>query len=154
MKQIFKTWVAFWLLAGLALMFNGCSTLPSGNAAIGGQEISPERVRRDIAAVAEFGTREGLRADQNSRAYFSAVVAIINASLDSATYDPQAIKDSLSVISIRELNDPAVADGIKVVLQLYNSHASDAINRKLDQTRYVRPALMGVRDGIARGLVP
>lgn len=140
------------LIALSLLSICACTTLPSGNVAVAGHELTPEQVQMDLTLATRFGVRLALQDDENSRAYFVTALAVINASLDSKTYDPKLIQGALFTISVRELHDPKVVDAIQTVLQLYNIHVSTIIQKKLDQTVYLNAALTGLRNGIVAGL--
>ncbi len=126
--------------------------IPVGTIIVAGNVINPSKVQKTIQTVAKAGTREAIRADANSRSYFQAVVAVLTANIESDLYDANQLEKALAVISVKELRDPSIAAGISVALELYAAHAGEVISGKLDKTMYLKPALIGLRDGINDGL--
>ncbi len=146
MKALFLT-----LCSVLALC--SCSTLPNGNVVVAGTELTPAVVQRDLAVAAKFGTREGLRADpEHARAYFQAAAAVLNASLDGGLYDPGLLKSALGSISVKELQDPSISEGLQALVELYAGHVGAMVGKNIDEVPYLRSMLTGLRDGIEAGL--
>lgn len=144
--------VALLLALLLPLGMIGCATSPNGNTVIAGHELTPERVQRDIKLAARIGAREGCKQDKNVEPYLQAAVVALTVALDRGDYDAETLNSLLANISIKEIRSESAQQFISDALELYRNHAGDVVANKLDRVRYLRPALTGLRDGIAEGL--
>ena len=140
------------LFALMAALCVGCATNPAGNTVIAGHELTPERVQRDIKLAARIGAREGCKQDRNVEPYLQAAVVALTVALDHGDYDATTLGSLLANISIKEIRSESAQQFISDALELYRNHAGDVVANKLDRVRYLRPALTGLRDGIAEGL--
>lgn len=138
-----------------ALLFaSGCSTLPNGQVAIAGHVVDPARVAADVRLVAREGTRYAVRKEPQSLPYFQAALVILQSNIDAGNFDADALKAAILGIKVKEIQAPDVADAIAAGFELYKNHISDVVAKKLDATVYLKPVLVGIRDGIAAGLAP
>lgn len=147
-----KAPVALLLALLLPVSMIGCTTNPNGNVSIAGREITPEQVQRDIKLAARIGAREGCKQDKNVEPYLQAAVVALTVALDRGDYDAETLQTLLANISIKEVRSESAAQFISDALELYRNHAADVVSNKLDKVRYLRPAMTGLRDGIAEGL--
>ena len=138
-----------------ALVFaSGCASLPNGQIAIAGHVVDPARVAADVRLVAKQGTRYAVRKEPQSLPYFQAALVVLQANIDAGNYDADTLQAALMGIKVKEIQAPDVADAISAGFELYRNHVADVVAKKLDATVYLKPVLVGIRDGIAAGLAP
>jgi hypothetical protein len=148
----------------ITLLSTGCAS--TGNhapvASIGtnglvsvlGHDIQPQAMGQTLKVASQAGTMAALRYDKNSRSYLQAAEVIFDAALHNGTYDPAVLSQSLASISVKEARDPQVTAGIESAFGLYGVFFGTVVTAKInDVSPYAVPALTGLRDGIAAGLL-
>lgn len=151
-------------VATTALCFTGCKTpaTSSGNPSpvfvnptngiitVFGHDLDPVATGNSLKGLSQAGALAALQYDANSRAYLQLVQTILTVAIQNGQYDPAVLQNSLATISINEAHDPKVTEGINAALGLYSIFAGQIVTSQVtDVSPYLKPALTGVRDGIA-----
>ncbi len=110
-----------------------------------------------ITGVLAIGVPYAVEADANSAAYLQLTAGVFRVAADSGQYDPALVNAALGKISVKELQDPIAAKLIGTVFRAYKASYADAVNSKLDQTKwgpFVKDLLLAIAQGIEGGLAP
>lgn len=132
----------------LVLPLIGCSTTKLGNAESEQRRI--DRVATVSTVAANTGTHVALLKNPQYRPAFSTAVDGLDYLLANGNHDPLALREVLAALPIDELRSQEGAIIVDNAVILFDSYARDTID--LDQTKYMRPVIAGIRDGMARAL--
>jgi len=148
-KRLVVTAALLSAAAILTTSLTSCSTTSEGKIVVAGQVLEPAQVAKDVAFFTDIGARALIRKDANAKAYLQAADAVLTAAVDAGSYDPKTLEASLKTMSVKEINgSPTIADAIAIGLHIYANHYGGVTNGKLDQTIYLKPVLLALRDGI------
>lgn len=134
-----------------ALSFTGCVTRPKdgGNA---NAYINPSNTAVIVEGTVEIATLYAMKQDTNTIQYFLAAASALDLILDNGVVDPQQVRETLAQATAGDSSAETwlvIAAGLNV----YRVFAANVVSEKLDQVEYLRPVLIGFRNGIKKGLL-
>ena len=124
-------------------------TTTNGVLIVLGNPVTTNGVQTTMKLLGVAGATAAVQYDANSKPYLQAVVSLLDAALNSGTYDPALLNAALKNISLNGADDPNVANGINAALAMYSTFFAATVEQKLNNASiYLVPALAGLRDGI------
>jgi hypothetical protein len=124
----------------------GCVTAPDGT-----RKLDVQRVANISGAAAELGAIAYLQKHPEGRIYFEAVVNGLAALDASGNYDPAAFARALQALPVKELKGPEGTLLVGAAIIAWDQLAAESA--RLDNSAWVKPVLLKVKDGLAKALV-
>lgn len=134
------------LVAITTLTFTGCKTAPTDQQVQTGVGL--------LRIAAKQGAIYAITKEPKTRAYFTTATQAVNVLIANGNYDSAALKAALNNITINEIRDNVqVKSVIEDVITLYSQTYASTVAAKLDQVKYLKPALTALAEGFSTALV-
>ena len=143
------------VLIGSVGLFIGCTTSrvvtnnPDGTSVTNVvRTVDTNKLQKVVKLVSFAGSQVAIRATKRPElnADFQLAAQAIDLLLLNGNYDPQALREALAGIGV-EPDDELWQLG-ELVLQSYELLVSDVVSQGLDKQAWLRPVLVGIRDGL------
>lgn len=144
MRKI-TTLLALALATMTTLTFTGCKTAPTDQQVQTGVGL--------LRIAAKQGALFAITKEPKTKAYFTTATQAVNVLIANGNYDSAALKTALNNITINEIRDNVqVKSVIEDVVTLYSQTYASTMAAKLDQVKYLKPALAALAEGFSSAL--
>jgi len=152
----------------LVVLFTGCASTPTSmihpigpepepttngvSASVSSASVNWDFVANTLATLAAGASVAAEMYDSNSVEYLRAADTVLTVALADKSFDPTALKSTLSNISVNELHDTAAQAAILAAISIYEVNWQKMVAAKIDASPFAEKLLTSLRDGIEAGI--
>ena len=117
-----------------------------------GQVVTPAGLYSQFRGGTAQAALIALRSDPNSLAYLQGVQQVLNATIESGSYNPTTLSNALASLPSGAIHNPQALEAIQSGFVMFEIIAPLLQNGVNGQNPFIVPALQGIADGIGDAL--